>query len=34
MTTDDPDEVRHNVSESADKITLKTKVVRGESTRD
>jgi len=34
MTTDDPDETRLNVSESADKITLKTKVVRGEGTRD
>jgi len=34
METDNPDKVRHNVSESADKITLKTKVVRGEGTRD
>jgi hypothetical protein len=34
MVTNDPDETRLNISESADKITLKTKVVRGEGTRD
>ena len=27
-------EKRHNVNESADKITVKTKLVRGEGTRD
>jgi hypothetical protein len=32
--TSDPDEVRHSISESADKITLKTKVKRGTGTRD
>jgi hypothetical protein len=30
----DPDETRHNISESADKITLTTKVKRGTGTRD
>lgn len=30
----DADETRHNISESADKITVKTKVTRGEGTRD
>lgn len=29
-----PDEVRHNISESADKIRLKTKIKRGSDTRD
>ena len=29
-----PDETRHTVSESADKIVLKTEVKRGEGTRD
>lgn len=29
-----PTEVRHTVSESADKIVLKTKIKRGEGTRD
>lgn len=30
----DADETRHNISESADKITLKAKLTRGEGTRD
>ena len=30
----DPDEVRKNISESADKIRVETKVKRGEATRD
>lgn len=30
----DPDETRHNISESADKIQLKTTVKRGGDTRD
>jgi len=35
MATDhNADETTHSISESADKITLKTKVVRGEGTRD
>ena len=32
--TTQPDDVRHNISESADKITLKTSVKRGSGTRD
>lgn len=34
MATNEPDETRHNISESADKIRLKTKVKRGSGTRD
>ena len=34
MATTDADDVRHNISESADKITLKTSVKRGSGTRD
>jgi len=30
----DDDHVQHNISESADKITVKLKVTRGEATRD
>ena len=30
----DPDEVRKNISESADKIRVETKVKRGDATRD
>jgi len=33
-TSTEPDETRLNISESADRITLKTKVVRGNATRD
>jgi hypothetical protein len=33
-TTDDNGETNHNLNESADKIVLKTKVVRGSGTRD
>jgi hypothetical protein len=34
MATNDPDETRLNVNESADKIVLKTAVKRGGGTRD
>jgi len=34
MTNSEADETRHSISESADKITLKTKVKRGTGTRD
>jgi len=33
-TMTDADETRHSISESADKIVLKTEVKRGEDTRD
>jgi len=34
MATNEPDNTNHNISESADKIRLETKVKRGDGTRD